>query len=312
MPTLNFESIRAANNDLIRAHLHFAILFDDYSNVCPTSLEDTVTGQLLIPTTAQSAGIIEKKAGVSITHQMDNAEIEGYGDAEPVRSIISKRTVSFDAMFLETNLTVLEKFWGTDFGVAEGNMTVSTHGGVTLTAPNLPKNIFYRAYLVTEDDLNGNEIFAYYILPKVKLTKVENQASKDNDAVSYKMTFQAFRDTYLGFSVLQGWCGPGFLLLVDQAGFVAAPTAISATPPTDSLSIATQSTTGVQLVITGSNGINYTPLCTFVSGTPADATVDSTGLVKPKAVGASVITVNYTPPGAIVPLTCTVNVTVTT
>jgi len=311
MPTLNFESIRAANNDLIRAHLHFAILFDDYSNVCPTTLEDTVTGQLLIPTTAQSAGIIEKKAGVSIMHQMDNAEIEGYGDAEPVRTIISKRTVSFDALYLETNLTVLEKFWGTDFGIADGNMTVSTHGGVTITAPNLPQNIFYRAYLVTEDDINGNEIFAYYILPKVKLTKVENQASKDNDAVSYKMTFQAFRDTFLGFSVLQGWCGPGFVLLVDQAGFVAAPTAISATPATESLSVASQGATGVQLVITGSNGINYTPLCTFSSSAVADATVSAAGLVKPVAAGSATVTATYTPPGATVPLTATVAVTVT-
>lgn len=310
MPTLNFETLRAANDDLIRAHLHFAILFDRMSNTCPSTLEDTTTGELSIPETAQSAGVIEKKAGVSIMHQMTNNDIEGYGDAEPVRSIISTRTVSFDALYLETNLTVLQQFWGTYFSVANGNMTVSAHGGVTITAPNLPDNIYYRAYLVTEDDINGDEIFAYYILPKVKLTKVDNQTSKDSDAVSYKMTYTAFRDKTLGFSVLQGWCGPGFVQLVDQAGFVAMPTAITTAPTTVSLSLASQATTGEQIAVTGSNSINYTPLASFTSADPTKASVSSSGLITPVAVGTTEVTATYTN-SAGTSLTATVAVTVT-
>ncbi|SLJ48218.1 Uncharacterised protein [Mycobacteroides abscessus subsp. abscessus] len=50
-------------------------------------------------------------------------------------------------------------------------------------------------------------------MPRTKLVKVDNQDSKDDGAVTYKMTFQAFRDKEMGFSVLQGWCGPGWLSL---------------------------------------------------------------------------------------------------
>jgi hypothetical protein len=303
---MDFETIRAANNDLIRAHLHFAILFDNMSNVCPITLEDPTTGDLTIPVTAQSAGVIEKKAGVNLIHSMDNNEIEGYGDAEPVRTIISKRSVAFEAEYLETNLTVLQQFWGTYFSEAAGNLTVSAQGGVTVTAPNLPDNIFYRAYLVTEDDINGDEIYAYYILPQVKLTKVENQTSKDSDAVSYKMTFQAFRNTVLGFSVLQGWCGPGWVALVDSAGFVATPTALTVTPTAPSLAPAAHD----QLVATGSNSVNYTPLVTWVSATPATATVSASGEVTAVAVGTSVITASYLNSLGTV-ITGTVTVTVT-
>lgn len=287
---MDFETIRSANNDLIRAHLHYAILFDSMQNVCPVTLEDPTTGDLTIPETAQSVGVIEKKAGVNLIHSMDNNEIEGYGDAEPVRTIISKRSVAFEAEYLETNLTVLQQFWGTYFTEAAGNLTVSASGGVTLTTPNLPDNLFYRAYLVTEDDINGNEIYAYYILPQVKLTKVENQTSKDSDAVSYKMTFQAFRNTVLGFSVLQGWCGPGWVQLVDSAGFVSVPTDLTVTGASSgSLAPAAND----QLVATGSNAVNYTPLVSWSSSMPATATVSSSGEVTAVAAGTATITATY-------------------
>lgn len=294
----DFETIRDAQNDLVRAHMHFAILFDSTDNPGVATLEDVTTGDLEVPVTAESAGIIEKKAGVSITHQIDNADIEGYGDAEPVRTIISKRSIQFDAEFLETNKVVLEKFWGTVFDST--NLTLSAHGGVTLTAPTLPKNVYYRAYLVTADDVNGHDLFAYYIMPKVKLIKVDNQASKDNGAVSYKMTFQAFRDSTLGFTVLQGWCGPGWLRLVDKTGFVKPVVSLAVTPGTPTIT----GTATVQLVVTGDNGINYTPIATYTSASPTKATVDAAGLVHGVSAGSAVITAHY---GG---LTATVTVTV--
>jgi hypothetical protein len=217
----DFETVRDAKADLVLAHLHFAVLFDSASSPGVTTLEDAGTGDLELPATAQSAGIIEKGAGVSLTHEMDSNDIEAYGESDPVRTIISKRSVKFEAKFLETNKVVLEKFWGTVF--TDDNLDVSALGGVTIKAPTLPKNIFYRTYLVATDDVNGQDLYAYYIMPRVKLVDVSNSESKDDDAVSYTMTFQAYRDNTLGFAVLQGWCGPGWRSLVHKTGFVATP-----------------------------------------------------------------------------------------
>ncbi|OHU64031.1 Ig-like domain-containing protein [Mycobacteroides chelonae] len=283
----DFETIRDANNDLIRANMHFAILFDDMDNPAVATLEDLVTGDLDVPATAESAGMIEKKAGVSITHNIDSTDIESYGDAEPARTIISKRTVQFEAEFLETKKVVLEKFWGTVFG--SDNLTVSPGGGVTLKAPTLPRNIFYRAYLVASDDVNGEDLFAYYIMPRTKLVKVDNQDSKDDGAVTYKMTFQAFRDRDMGFSVLQGWCGPGWLRLVDKTGFVAPVVSITATPATATVAVAASS----QITVTGDNGINYTPIAKYVSSAPTKASVDKHGKVTGVATGSATITATY-------------------
>ena len=224
------ETVRDAKSDLVLAHLHFAVLFDSIENSAVSTLEDAATGDLDIPVSAESAGIIEKAAGVSLTHEMDSTDIEAYGESDPVRTIISKRSLKFEAKFLETNKVVLEKFWGTVFD--DENLDVSAKGGVTIKAPTLPKNVFYRTYLVATDDVNGEDLYAYYILPRVKLVNVANSESKDNDAVSYTMTFQAYRDAGLGFAALQGWCGPGWRSLVHKTGFVAAPASIEATPAT--------------------------------------------------------------------------------
>lgn len=299
----DFETVRDAKADLVLAHLHFAVLFDNTVNAAVATLEDSSSGELDIPETAESAGIIEKSAGVSLTHEIDSSDIEAYGDAEPVRTIISKRTVQFEAKFLETNKVVLEKFWGTVFD--SSNLATSAQGGVTIKAPTLPKNVFYRAYLVATDDVNGSDLYAYYIMPRVKLVNVANQDSKDDDAVGYTLTFQAFRDNTMGFSVLQGWCGPGWRQLVHKTGFVAAPTAIDASPAAPSVADDGEQ----QITVTGDNGVNYTPDCTYESSDPTKATVSATGLIEGVAAGSATITVTF--PYVDTPLTDTVAVTVT-
>lgn len=303
----NFEDIRSAKNELVLANLHLAALFAPYSTTPITTLEDPTTGDIVDLSDYKSAGIIEKGAGVDLGNDNTSQDIEAYGDADPVRTIISKRTTTFMADFLETNVTTLEKFWGTHLTA----VTPSSHGGVVIEAPALPKNIYYRAILLGQDDVDGNDLFMYWILPKVKLDKVDNQSMKDNGAVSYKMTFKAFRDSTTGFSVAQGFCGPGWAHLVSRAGFAAAPTTATLAAASGSLTVAAGGTK--QLKLTGSNGIDYTANASYVSGTPAKATVSSTGLVtvpQNATSGTSVITATYVPSGSAQAITATATITV--
>ncbi|WP_099021271.1 Ig-like domain-containing protein [Mycolicibacterium palauense] len=283
----DFETIRDAKNDLVRVHMEFAILFDNMDNASVSTLEDTVTGDLDIPATAESAGIIEKQAGVSLTHNIESSDIEGYGDSEPVRTVISKRVIEFQANFLETNKVVLEKFWGIEFD--DDNLDVSTGGGVTIKAPDRPGNIHYRAYLVATDDVNGDELYAYYIMPRVKLVNVDTQQSQDDGAVSYSITFRATKDKTMGFSVLQGWCGPGWLRLVAKAGFVAPVTSITAAASSASIVVGDTE----QITVTGSNTLNYTPITKYTVSAGAAVKVDQSGLVTALAAGSATVTAAF-------------------
>jgi Bacterial Ig-like domain (group 2) len=304
----DFETVRAAAQDLVLSKLSLAILFARMASPAITTIEDPATGDLVDLPDYRSAGILQKDAGLSITSNIDSSDIEGYGEVEPVRTIITKRTTAFNASFIETNREVIEKFWGVELDGT--NLTVSAHGGVTIKAPVRPKNIFYRCILLGQDEVNGEDLYPYWILPKVKLVDVDNIDAKDDDAIQYKMTFQAFRDPEVGFSVLQGWCGPGWQLLVDKTGFVAVPTAIAATPDPAAVTVAAGANHTKQLAVLASNGINRTPSSTFSSSDPTKATVDSTGLVTGVAVGTATVTVTYDPPtGPALTDTVTVNVT---
>lgn len=306
----DFDTIQDAKNELILADLHLAVLFAPTSVPALTTLESPTTGDIVSLTNYKSAGIMEKSAGVSITNDVESTDIEGYGFAEPVRTIINKRSTTFQATFLETNITVLEKYWGTSFS----SIVPSTHGGVVLEAPSLPKNTYYRCILLGQDDVDDKDLYTYYLMPRVKLESVDNQELRDDGAVSYTLTFQAFRDSTVGYSVAQGWCGPGWTHLVSRAGFVAAPTTLVGAAVTGDLSVTAANGVDhtVQLKVTGNNGINYTPLVyNWTSSDPTKAIVSSSGLVTGVAVGAATITGKYTPPGGS-ELTVTTAITVVT
>ena len=61
-----------------------------------------------------------------------------------------------------------------------------------------------------------------------------------------------------------------------------------------------------QIAVTDELGTNVTAGCTFVSATPAKATVSAGGLITGVATGTSVITVTHTTSGAVVKATATV------
>jgi len=335
----NFESIRSAKAELVLANLHLAVLFAPITSPVLTNLEDPTTGDIVSLANYTSAGIIEKGAGVDLGNDNTSTDIEAYGDADPVRAIISKRTVTFNADFLETNLQTLQQFWGTSLS----SVTPSAQGGVVIQAPALPKNIYYRAILLGQDDVDGDDLFMYWIMPKVKLDKIDNQSMKDNGAMSYKMTFKAFRDSAAGFSVAQGFSGPGWTHLVARAGFGTAVTALTATVATTQLNTApgvyAANLSGLasalagtyrDMKVVGQNGYNYTVNCSYGSSNTGKATVDTNGRIS-IPVGATAtstggtsngvastgsgvaanIVATYTPSGSTTPLTVTQTVTLT-
>ena len=307
---------------MVLANLDLAVLFAPISSPVLTTLENPTTGDIVSLSNYSSAGIIEKGAGVDIGNDNTSTDIEAYGDADPVRSIISKKTVTFMADFLETNVTTLQQFYQTSLTA----ITPSTAGGIVIQAPSLPKNIYYRAVLLGQDDVDGDDLFMYWIMPKVKLDKVDNQSVKDNGAMSYKMTFKAFRDSTAGFSVAQGFCGPGWNHLAARAGFGTAVTALTATISTTQANTvptyashltgtaASLAGTYRNMKVVGQNGIDYTLNASYSSSLTSKATVDTNGKISipvGATAGTATITATYLPAGATTPLTATQTVTLT-
>lgn len=297
-----FYTIKDAQADLTIAALNCIVLLAPYSEDPALTLESATDGTLDVPEAYKSLGHFEKAAGVSFANEIDSTDIEAYGEPEPIRTIISKRKTSFEFTMYQNGRLNLELFWAADFSGVEP----SEFGGVVLEAPKTPKNVYYRAIVIGLDDRNNREIWTYWLMPKVKLESLDSQELADDGVLKYHPTLVAFKDDELGYSVAQGFAGPGWRDLVHTAGFVAAPTAVSATPAAPSVAVAASS----QILVEGSNGINYTPDAKFVSSAPDKASVSSAGLITGVAAGSATVTVTYKPVGAVA-LTDTVAVTVT-
>lgn len=306
----DFYSFTDTVADLTFAALNCNVLFAPQTVDPVTTLESAEDGSLDIPEEYKTVGYFEKKAGLKLSNKIDSTDIEAYGEPEPIRTIISKRTTSFDFSMYQNQKSTLELWWATNLD----SLQASDFGGIVVEAPPVPKNIYYRCIIVGLDDRNDRDIYTYWLLPKVKLSDLDNQSLNDDGVIEYHPTLTAFKEPSLGYSVAQGFAGPGWRDLVHLTGFAPVPGALTVTPGTSSITAASGEGHTVQLLVTGDNGINYTPDATYVSATPSKATVSASGLVTGVASGSSVITASYTPfdpAGGAVPITGTSTITVT-
>ncbi|OYN81777.1 Ig-like domain-containing protein [Mycolicibacterium sphagni] len=298
---MDFYTIKDAQADLALAPLNLTVLLAPYATTPALTLESPTDGSLTIPDGYKSVGHFEKQAGLTLGNEFDSKDIDAYGEPEPIRTIINKKTTTFDFAMFQNQRNVLELIHTADFSHVEP----SAFGGIVLESPKVPKNIYYRAILVGLDDRNDREVWLYWLMPKVKLDKLDNQTFNDDNVLTYKPTLKAFKDDTLGYSVAQGFAGPGWRDIVALAGFGRALTALTITPGTGSVTAATGASHTVQLLVEGDNGINYTPDVKFTSSAPTKATVSASGLVTGVASGTTTITATK---GA---LTATATITVT-
>lgn len=296
----DFATLKDAQADLAFAPLNLTVLLAPYSATPAETLENPTDGSLDVPAEYVSVGHFQKAAGLSIGTDMTSQDIEAYGESDPIRTIISRRKTTVDFTMYQNQRNVLELVWTQDFSAVEP----SDFGGVVLQAPATPLNKYYRAILLGQDDRDGREIWTYWLMPKVKLESVDSQSLNDDNVIEYSPTLVAFKDDVLGYSVAQGFAGPGWRDVLHLSGFGAALTAIEASPETVTVTAATGASHTRQLTVVGDNGINYTSDVTYSSSLPAKATVSSTGLITGVSAGSATITVSK---GA---LTDTVDVTV--
>lgn len=300
-----FYTLKDAQADLTIAAINCAVLLAPYSATPALTLESPIDGSLDIPPLYVSMGHLEKKAGVNFVNDIEEKDIDAYGEPEPIRNIISRRKISFDFSMYQNQRNVLETYWAADFSQVQP----SQFGGVVMEAPALPGNIFYRAVVIAMDNRDNRPIYPYWLMPKVKLSKVDNQQLNDDGVIEYHPTLTAFKDDVLGYSVAQGFSGPGWRDNVARAGFAPLPSKLTISPTSPSLTVAAGNGHTAQLMVVDANTINYTPDCVYVSSAPSVATVSATGLVTAVSAGSATITATLNPVGGAPALTGTVAVT---
>ncbi len=247
------------------------------------------TGEIVIPTGIVGVGYLAKDSAINLKFDISSTDIESAGEGLPTRIIIDKQSIEFDFEQRQTQRTALELQFSADYG----SLVPSAHGGIHAPIQSVPDNWDYRAILLGKDTYKGLPIFFGYSLNRVQVSNVDNQKWDQKNTLLWHPTLKTVTDDddqdNLGeFFIF----GPGFELCSaeNDTGFVPPTTSWIATlPPTATLDVGDT----LQLKVEDNIGVNRTAAATYVSGTPAKATVDANGKVTAVATGSSVITATY-------------------
>ncbi len=310
-----FQAMKDKQDQLVVAPLNSLVYAHKWApgaSYIPATICDPTTGALLpLAPGWFTLGELQKKAGVDMTPDRKTSDVEGLGSVAPRRSIVTGETETIDYTAQEWRKVGHSIYYDTDLSSTYANATT----GEWRASKQATATAQYWTFLVMAfDGIPGSEIWPYWIYPKLMTTKVGKRSLVDGSEIAFPSTLTCYCDTQ--YTSSDGVVGPlfdfgvagvGNIALAKLGGYMAV-TGITVAPTTATLTHSPAQTT--QLAVTDSNGKDVTAISTFTSGTPADATVSSSGLVTAVATGSSVITASYTPYGATTALTATCTVTV--
>ncbi|WP_227979985.1 Ig-like domain-containing protein [Nocardia spumae] len=296
------SDFRQGNADLELAALDWAIGLAPKSVPLPTSFSNS--SSVIQPLTGfLPVGNLDKKGAVKIANAITSTPVDTYGEQGPTRIIVKSREITVDWTMQQTSAITLSAFWGQDF---TGEVADPDSGEVNLIISESSQNLEWRLVMIARDGADGDEKYTIIAGPRVTLQKSGDIQTNDDGIQMYPVTMQFLKDDSYGYAARIAYAGPGWKTLTAAAGFQDAPSAINVSPSAATLIAAEV----LQLTVIDNNGVNRTSDCTFSSGTPAKATVNSAGLVTAVATGTSTITASYTPPGGGSAMTDTCAVTV--
>jgi uncharacterized protein YjdB len=292
------SAYQAGQSDLELASADCAVLLRPVGAVL-TNLEDDDAGGLDAAKIGPGSGFITvgnftKKDGLKLSNNPTINEIKSHGKGSPTALIASEAEKSITYTPQELSLINLKNAWGfSDDQVS----AVSSKGGYTIQIPELPKNTFYQAVVLSWTSYQGLDIYKYWLFNKVSIGKRTDVNLMDSDVITHGVTLVAQVHPALpGVPVIFGAAGAGVAALASatrDGSLYPVATGITVTPATQTVTVAAGVNHTKQLVVKDSNGADRTATATFVSDTPAKATVSSTGLITGVAAGTASVTATY-------------------
>jgi hypothetical protein len=308
------STYQGGQSDLELASADAAVLLrPSFGATVLTNLEDSSLGGLdstKLPITGSGSfvtvGNWTKSEGVSLTNNPTVNKIMSHGKGGPTALIPSEAEKSIVFTPQEFKLINLKNSWG----FADSDVSsVSAKGGFTIQIPELPGIFGWQAVLLSRTLYNGKDVIKYWIMNKCFVGDRKNVDLKDSTTIDHGYTLTAqTHPSVPGYPVIFGMCGAGVVDLAtatnDYSVYPKA-TGITVTPTTFAGTVAAGANHTKQLAVADNNGADRTATATYVSDTPAKATVSSTGLITSVASGTANVTATWNGLSAVCAVTVT-------
>lgn len=202
MTTTDFYTLKDKDDNLVFAAINMVVLLADYGAPIPEEL--TENGKLKeLGSEWWTAGEIEQKSGVDLAPDMKVEGPEGYGSRGRRRDFITEETFNIDFTPQEARRRTLEMYY--DLGTGEYK-----NGAYYAKKRRAAKMKEYSSIIIGYDGEPENEIYPYWIFPKVTVEKRGKQSVTQTNALTYPLTLAAKEDPAYGALFGFGITGPGF------------------------------------------------------------------------------------------------------
>lgn len=282
MANTTFLALKGKNDPLVLSALDWLVVVHKWSagvSYIPTDLTNSSGVLQTLPSGWDTVGEIQKKAGVDLSPDTKTATIDGYGSPGPRRTLVTGEDFAIDYYAQEWRKVNLEMWHNVDLST-----TAATPGkGFRAKKRSQLSTPQYSAIVIAYDGSPAEELYPFFIFPKVSITKRSKMSGQQGAELGMPMTLTVYEDPDFEGLYDFGVAGAGFDTIATDAGFVGAATSINVTPATASLAVGEV----LQLTVIDNNGFDRTAECTYASGNTARATVDSLGRVTAVATGSA-------------------------
>lgn len=240
-----------------------------------------------------TVGNYEKKAGVKLSNSPTVNDIMSSGKGSATRKLPSEAKKGIAYTPQEMKLINLQNSWGfTPSAVS----AVSSMGGFTIGIPELPARTQWRCVYLAWDSFQGQDVWMYWIANLAEVGDRSDITGVDSNVFEHAVSLEFLTDPAVQLPVIFGMCGAGVPLLaaaVADGSIYKNATGITVTPTTAAMTAAVGANHTKQLLVKDSNGVDRTAAATFLSDTPAKATVSTTGLITAVSVGSANVTASW-------------------
>lgn len=201
-----------------------------------------------LPTGYYDFGLLDKEDAITLSREMEKADINAIGYSNPVRSDITSDIFGMAFKGLETNRFNIETNLGVDLsGVTPDPVT----GEVSFDQPAVALIRRQRYMLLSEVGSGVDTIYFGRQFLAGEVSETGEQTITDGEGyLGWPFTVNAMVDTDYGVSVRHHFGGPGWKNLLEEAGFDPKVTYVvtiggSPTGGTFTLSFGGQTTAGI-------------------------------------------------------------------
>lgn len=217
---MSIDTIATRRSKLIRKAQDAAIFVAPESADPIDAITTGATRELVtLPATYESLGHHTEDDGINWTREVDSSDVRSHGSQEPTRRDITSDVRGLVVLAQETSRLTMELYHNVNLSGVQPDATTKE---VSFSPARTPSTTFHRLLAVGQDGAGADAIYFARFCPRASVTDYAEQPWTKGDELRWPLTFTAYVDDDLGYSMTEFWGGPGIVDMLADMGFPTA------------------------------------------------------------------------------------------